>query len=585
MRKSAGSVRGGLSPRVRGNPGCRPFGHSNGGSIPACAGEPSLQERQWNGPQVYPRVCGGTPAGETPAGPKSGLSPRVRGNPPRRPPPLLRPGSIPACAGEPRCSRMMRQRGEVYPRVCGGTSPRVRGNPELGITPQTITRNLPACAGEPGGSAVGGFAPGEPPRVCGGTPPEISCPAAVSGTSPRVRGNQVASSASAAGRRNLPACAGEPRRAWDVARQNEEPPRVCGGTASARPVSCASQGTSPRVRGNRDIFCAQHRRSRNLPACAGEPRRIPAARSARREPPRVCGGTLYPELASRIERGTSPRVRGNHKGSSVVEGEWRNLPACAGEPAPAPPAQGPVPEPPRVCGGTPERHTRARPAGGTSPRVRGNPPVSRTARPDTRNLPACAGEPSGAREKNIPSKEPPRVCGGTPTNCWIWWAARGTSPRVRGNPWSTALGDATVRNLPACAGEPGLAGGNLCRPTEPPRVCGGTSATNSNPVAPAGTSPRVRGNLSNGRPATVNRRNLPACAGEPIILAFGIEAVREPPRVCGGTGADRMAHQSDCGTSPRVRGNPAQSGIAAAGEGNLPACAGEPFSYNTPTKA
>ena len=50
---------------------------------------------------VYPRVCGGTIQDGTKHAGEIGLSPRVRGNPHRSRWLPERPGSIPACAGEP----------------------------------------------------------------------------------------------------------------------------------------------------------------------------------------------------------------------------------------------------------------------------------------------------------------------------------------------------------------------------------------------------------------------------------------------------------------------------------------------------
>ena len=111
----------GLSPRVRGNPGASFRNAMRPRSIPARAGEPRLP---------------------VPALPQPGLSPRVRRNLVQ---PLfdhLGEGSIPARAGEPRPSCGSADPGRVYPRACGGTaesrlskvkaaglSPRVRGNP------------------------------------------------------------------------------------------------------------------------------------------------------------------------------------------------------------------------------------------------------------------------------------------------------------------------------------------------------------------------------------------------------------------------------------------------------------------------
>ena len=71
-------------------------------------------------------------------------------------------GSIPACAGEPSRIRLPPARLSVYPRVCGGTlfanaliqlvpglSPRVRGNLGEGVVGGVEHRSIPACAGEP----------------------------------------------------------------------------------------------------------------------------------------------------------------------------------------------------------------------------------------------------------------------------------------------------------------------------------------------------------------------------------------------------------------------------------------------------
>ena len=91
------------------------------GSIPAYAGEPTPSQQPLRRARVYPRVCGGTKAADSPARRDGGLSPRMRGNQHR----IRRfdgnDGSIPAYAGEPRGQSPGRRRGTVYPRVCGGT--------------------------------------------------------------------------------------------------------------------------------------------------------------------------------------------------------------------------------------------------------------------------------------------------------------------------------------------------------------------------------------------------------------------------------------------------------------------------------
>ena len=111
----------GLSPRVRGNLGTHSWRCAALRSIPACAGEPQPSWTSWRRGGVYPRVCGGTATAISMAIAVAGLSPRVRGNHTKL---LVRhcpPGSIPACAGEPSIRRASQPPHGVYPRVCGGT--------------------------------------------------------------------------------------------------------------------------------------------------------------------------------------------------------------------------------------------------------------------------------------------------------------------------------------------------------------------------------------------------------------------------------------------------------------------------------
>ena len=154
----------------------------SGRSIPACAGEPPFASVPSVGTWVYPRVCGGTEAPLFSRLAAYGLSPRVRGNPvvPRYLD--VGPRSIPACAGEPRPHSLPRYIPWVYPRVCGGTfhlhhvlgehaglSPRVRGNPPVPLPPSWSRGSIPACAGEPRCGRGSAEVDRVYPRVCGGT--------------------------------------------------------------------------------------------------------------------------------------------------------------------------------------------------------------------------------------------------------------------------------------------------------------------------------------------------------------------------------------------------------------------------------
>ena len=91
----------GRSPRVRGSHHrCRCRAPPSG-SIPACAGEPKKVTQKPLIFQVDPRVCGGADRYKMNPACEPGRSPRVRGSPHARTRRLIPGGSIPACAGEP----------------------------------------------------------------------------------------------------------------------------------------------------------------------------------------------------------------------------------------------------------------------------------------------------------------------------------------------------------------------------------------------------------------------------------------------------------------------------------------------------
>ena len=113
--------------------------------------------------------------------------------------------------------------------------------------------------------------------------------------------------------RSIPACAGEPCSAALSASMAEVYPRVCGGTFTTFPESCILTGLSPRVRGNHFKIALARWLNRSIPACAGEPSSATTHRGFHWVYPRVCGGTAVPLGTSNLERGLSPRVRGNPK--------------------------------------------------------------------------------------------------------------------------------------------------------------------------------------------------------------------------------------------------------------------------------
>ena len=335
----------GLSPRVRGNHTRQGERDTRRGSIPACAGEP---RRGMGGRRlcaVYPRVCGGTGSRRRTMEPIGGLSPRVRGNPDDAAEWFWSQRSIPACAGEPHRPPACQSLAGVYPRVCGGTgsrrrtmepigglSPRVRGNPDDAAEWFWSQRSIPACAGEPHRPPACQSLAGVYPRVCGGTRLSLVHWHVRRGLSPRVRGNPSPTSPSMSYSRSIPACAGEPRCGLRRTLSSRVYPRVCGGTIYLLEPPIKIIGLSPRVRGNLRRAVNRFAHHRSIPACAGEPAASLAAAGVVKVYPRVCGGTGRLGLATRNDRGLSPRVRGNQYTTSIPQPQTGSIPACAGEP-------------------------------------------------------------------------------------------------------------------------------------------------------------------------------------------------------------------------------------------------------------
>ena len=274
-----------------------------------------------------------------------GLSPRVRGNLPPAFRRLCRPGSIPACAGEPLSAMTSVLPDRVYPRVCGGTaqsgppaaqcaglSPRVRGNLDLAGRRIRERGSIPACAGEPKARFVSDSQRWVYPRVCGGTVGRCHSHNTPPGLSPRVRGNHPGGNCGDAQPGSIPACAGEPQLPPPIARRIAVYPRVCGGTPLIGSPGAQPSGLSPRVRGNLLAFGHRQPDVGSIPACAGEPGAVPVPADRQRVYPRVCGGTaLTKDQASNLI-GLSPRVRGNPGHTRLSSPRVRSIPACAGEP-------------------------------------------------------------------------------------------------------------------------------------------------------------------------------------------------------------------------------------------------------------
>ena len=269
-------------------------------------------------------------------------------------------------------------------------------------------------------------------------------------------------------------------------------------------------------------------------------------------------------------------MRGNLQANGKPGFLDRSIPAYAGEPTESTLARAVAQVYPRVCGGTWEVVPRNAHLKGLSPRMRGNPLLSRRCRNFRRSIPAYAGEPGHLCKLPPASGVYPRVCGGTRVTSVMTTGGEGLSPRMRGNPGRGPSPDGAAGSIPAYAGEPANPAASSGRHQVYPRVCGGTPEDLLALTDSRGLSPRMRGNLS-WRPQHFHIvGSIPAYAGEPQRVGIRRGAARVYPRVCGGTGPPYSRIICVCGLSPRMRGNRRGQAPPAQPPGSIPAYAGEP---------
>ena len=252
----------------------------------------------------------------------------------------------------------------------------------------------------------------------------------------------------------------------------------------------------------------------------------------------------------------------------------RFIPACAGNSSDYFAGAGLVAVHPRVCGeqGNAASVRRFRP--GSSPRVRGTAQGHRRQLRILRFIPACAGN-SGPQSPLIPpTTVHPRVCGEQPWSLAARTRARGSSPRVRGTGKRPTLVRVERRFIPACAGNSCGFCRFLVHTPVHPRVCGEQAIRSQVASSGFGSSPRVRG-TAHAKPMTrYSKRFIPACAGNSRSRGLLFIRFAVHPRVCGEQVARQPHGPNSSGSSPRVRGTDSSSVTSVQTHWFIPACAG-----------
>ena len=414
------------------------------------------------------------------------------------------------------------------------------------------------------------------PRVGGGAEPTFRRDLLVPGPSPRGRGSRSYRRTRGVLRGSIPAWAGEPCAGERRSVAPRVHPRVGGGAMTNTELARSKGGPSPRGRGSLSRDRRHRSSSRSIPAWAGEPATLVASRDRSRVHPRVGGGASSFRASARLAGGPSPRGRGSQQLPGQRTPGRGSIPAWAGEPWIPCRARTRSKVHPRVGGGARAAGRPVPPDHGPSPRGRGSLPRDPPPTPNSRSIPAWAGEPCGTGVARWCTRVHPRVGGGAPYTPSSLYLPLGPSPRGRGSPASTPQRTSYQRSIPAWAGEPRVLDVWRQVAAVHPRVGGGAMLRVDAAENLMGPSPRGRGSRLLERPAISLAGSIPAWAGEPQKAVGASGLVRVHPRVGGGAGVMCSMRARGTGPSPRGRGSHLLPPRLPRDLGSIPAWAGEP---------
>ena len=311
-------------------------------------------------------------------------------------------------------------------------------------------------------------------------------------------------------------------------------PRVGGETETSALGRRRMRGLSPRGRGNLTEGFTQSPVVGSIPAWAGKPPMMPGPASTLRVYPRVGGETITAAQIPGHANGLSPRGRGNLTIHRLPLPYTGSIPAWAGKPTPILRRLGDKGVYPRV-GGEPRAGSPGCGRRWVYPRVGGETRLPQSDAEIGRVYPRVGGE-----------------TGGLLVLAAVGW---GLSPRGRGNLGSYGCAGARDGSIPAWAGKPMAQAVAQRSDRVYPRVGGETDGAVTGVPAVTGLSPRGRGNPGRSWLGQPGSRSIPAWAGKPVAAQGRPGARRVYPRVGGETVEFNGKTWLGYGLSPRGRGN------------------------------
>ena len=290
--------------------------------------------------------------------------------------------------------------------------------------------------------------------------------------------------------------------------------------------------------------------------------------------PRSCGEHLTHHGVRANRRGSSPLVRGAHRGHRRRAGFAGIIPARAGSTCPLPGPSRSAGDHPRSCGEHCGPMIVRVPSAGSSPLVRGAPARMHALGGPCGIIPARAGSTPTSPQRSQTSRDHPRSCGEHKACRQCMVPKKGSSPLVRGALDGKDLPRIDDGIIPARAGSTKGLSRHDNAGKDHPRSCGEHCCVRSRPLQSPGSSPLVRGAQFECHRTARVRRIIPARAGSTSNAVLTSTGKRDHPRSCGEHGNRRLMLSRTRGSSPLVRGAPVWGWADTDAIGIIPARAG-----------
>ena len=154
--------------------------------------------------------------------------------------------------------------------------------------------------------------------MCGEHPVKKKDQSFTGGSSPHVRGALPRNVTKLKFCGIIPACAGSTPCATSLTFVTRDHPRMCGEHVRAVLQQGLLEGSSPHVRGAHRGLARARRQRGIIPACAGSTQSFSSHHLSARDHPRMCGEHAWPQGSLGRLSGSSPHVRGAHFENSII---------------------------------------------------------------------------------------------------------------------------------------------------------------------------------------------------------------------------------------------------------------------------